>query len=146
MSRLYLMSDQVIQAIQTLEGERLPLRTLSAWASRGVAPASIRHDRTRGRYHPRLYSMFDLACVRLTFRLRLAGLVMARVQEITQHPAVVDALKLSTQADLLVSRQRVAVRYPGEPAQEIPSGQFHLSLSEVTAGNEEIAKQILAAA
>ena len=55
MSQLYLMSAQVIQAIQVLEGERLPLRTLSAWASRGVAPASLRHDRTRSRYHPRLY-------------------------------------------------------------------------------------------
>jgi DNA-binding transcriptional MerR regulator len=145
-SSLVLTARQVIAAVQELEGQELNARTLSAWAQMEIAVPSVSWERRRGRYNLRVYSLYDLARIRLLVRLRKAGISMPRVRAVFAYleKELYEVLKPKTQAVLVVEGWRgVIVRRSGSPDLELPSGQFRLPLSYVVEGNEEAAKEAL---
>ncbi len=148
-SSLSLNTRQVIAAVQELEGQELNQRTLSAWAQMEIAVPSVAWERKRGRYSARIYSLADLALIRLVVRLRKAGFSMPRVRAVLAYlnRELPEVLKQKTQAVLIVEGWRAAiVRRVGSADLEIPSGQYRLSLEEVIKGNVEAAREALKAA
>lgn len=146
---LALNTRQVIAAVQELEGEDLNQRTLSAWAQMEIAVPSIAWERKRGRYSARLYSLADLARIRLVIRLRKSGFSMPRVRAVLAYLSreLPEVLKPKTQAVLVVEGWRGAIiRRSGNPELEVPSGQYCLPLAEVIKGNIEAAREALKAA
>lgn len=76
-----LTTPQVREVIAELEGDELPQRTLAGWQQQDIAVPSGRWDRVRGSAHPCLWTLDDLARVRLVVRLRRqGGLSMPRVR------------------------------------------------------------------
>jgi DNA-binding transcriptional MerR regulator len=149
MSALSLTTRQVIAAVEELEGQQVNQRTLSAWAHMEVVVPSIIWERKRGRYSTRVYSLHDLARIRLVVRLRKAGFSMPRVRAVLAYLSreSPDVLRPKTQAVLIVEGWRAAVlRSAGSADLEIPSGQYRLPLAEVINGNIEAAREALKAA
>lgn len=125
------------------------LRTLAAWAQMEIAVPSVEWQKRRGRYNPRIYSLADLARIRLVVRLRKAGVSMPRVRAILTYldRELREVLKPKTQAVLVIEGWRGAiVRSPGKPDLEVPSAQFRLPLADVLRGNIEAAREALQAA
>lgn len=146
---LILSTRQMIAAVRELEGQELNRRTLSAWAHMEIAVPSIAWERRRGRYNPRIYSLVDLARIRLVVRLRKAGFSMPRVRAILAYldRDLREVLKAKSQAVLVVEGWRAAILLrAGGPALEVPSGQYRLPLADVVKGNIEAAKEALKAA
>ncbi|HEV8344506.1 MAG TPA: MerR family transcriptional regulator [Candidatus Binatia bacterium] len=146
MRTLSLTTRQVIAAVQELEGQELNQRTLAAWAHMEIAVPSVVWERKRGRYSARVYSLDDLARIRLVVRLRKAGFSMTRVRAVLAYLSreLPEVLKPKTQAVLIVEGWRAAiVRRAGSGDLEIPSGQYRLSLAEVIKGNIEAAREAL---
>lgn len=144
-----LTTSQVIALVRELDGEALKARTLAVWAQTAIVVPSVAWHRRRGRYNPRVYSLADVARVRLVVRLRKAGLSMPRVRAILAYleRELSEVLKPRTQAVLVVSGwQGAIIRYPGSPDLEVPSGQLRLPLMDVVEGNREAAKELLKAA
>lgn len=142
---LHLTTAQIIAAVERLDGETLPARTLSDWAYDGIVVPSVRFERRRGRYNVRLYNLSDLARVRVVVRLRRAGVSLAQVRTIVAYLDVElrDVLKPKTRAALLFDGRRAYVTKPGEPAVDVPSGQLRLRLEECVTGNEQAARAAL---
>ena len=146
---LTLNTRQVMAAVQELEGQELNQRTLAAWAQMEIAVPSVAWERKRGRYRTRMYSLADLARIRLVVRLRKAGLSMLWVRAVLAYlnRELPEVLRPKTQAVLVVDGWRAAIiRRAGNPDLEIPSGQYRLSLVEVIKGNIEAAREALKAA
>ena len=146
---LALTARQVIAAVRELEGQELNFRTLAAWAQMEVAIPSVAWERRRGRYNPRIYSLADLARIRLVVQLRKAGVSMPRVRAVLLYldRELHEVLKPRTQAVLIVEGWRGAIiRRTGSPDLEVPSGQYRLPLANVLRGNVEAAKEALKAA
>jgi DNA-binding transcriptional MerR regulator len=144
-----LTSQQIIASVRDLEGEDLNTRTLASWAKTSVLVPSIVWPRQRGRYHPRLYSLNDLAKIRLVLRMRKAGISMPKVRTILAYlnQELQEVLKPKTSATLIVNGwQGTILRRPGSFDLEIPSGQLRLPLAEVVNGNREIAEEVSRAA
>jgi DNA-binding transcriptional MerR regulator len=149
MKSLSLTTRQVIAAVQELEGQQLNQRTLSAWAHMEIAVPSVIWQRKRGRYSTRVYSLDDLAQIRLVVRLKRAGFSMPRVRAVLAYLSreLPDVLKPKTEAVLIVEGWRAAiVRRVGSADLELPSGQYRLLLAEVINGNIEAAREALKAA
>lgn len=140
---LTLTAAQVIEAVAELEGERLPQRTLSSWAQYGVVLPSVRYDRKRGRAHPVIYNLSDLARVRLVVRLRSAGISMQQARSILAYvdAALPDVLKPKTRAVLVVEGWRARIAQPGRPDVDVPSGQMRLPLAGIMDGLAEAARE-----
>ena len=146
---MVLTARQVIAAVRELEGQELNPRTLAAWAQMEMAVPSIAWQRKRGRYNRRIYSLSDLARIRLLVRLRKAGISMPRVRAVIAYleRELREVLKPKTQAVLVVEGWRgIIIRRAESPDVEVPSGQFRLQLAYVVEGNEEAAKEALKAA
>ena len=148
-SLLTLNTRQVMAAVRELERQDLNQRTLAAWAQMEIAVPSVAWERKRGRYSARVYSLADLARIRLVVRLRKAWLSMPRVRAVLAYlnRELPEALKPKTQAVLVVDGWRaIILGHAGSSDLEVPSGQYRLSLVEVTKGNIEAAKVALKAA
>jgi len=149
LASLTLNTPQVVAAVRQLEGQKLNQRTLAAWAQMEIAVPSVAWERKRGRYSARIYSLADLARIRLVVRLRKAGLSMPRVRAVLAYlnRELPEALKPKTQAVLIVDGWRaILVGQARSPDLEVPSGQYRLPLVEVIKGNIEAAKVALKAA
>lgn len=144
---LHLTTAQVIAAVERLDGETLPARTLSTWAYQGIAEPTVRFERKRGRYNVRLYNLSDLARVRVVVRLRRAGVSLAQVRTIVAYldAELRDVLKPKTRAALLFDGRRAYVTQPGAAAVDVPTGQLRLKLDleECVTGNERAARAVL---
>jgi DNA-binding transcriptional MerR regulator len=148
-SFLTLNARQVIAAVRELEAQELNQRTLAAWAQMEIAVPSVAWERKRGRYSARIYSLADLARIRLVVRLRNAGLSMPRVRAVLAYlnRELPEALKPKTQAVLIVEGWRaIILGHAGTSDLEVPSGQYRLPLVEVIKGNIEAAREALKAA
>lgn len=146
---LVLNTGQLIAAVSELEGETVNARTLASWAQTGIALPSVAWQRKRGRYHPRVYNLNDLARIRLVVRLRKAGISMPKVRAILAYldRDLSEVLKAKTQALLIVEGWHgTIIRRPDSFDLEIPSGQLRLPLAEVVQGNLEAARDALKAA
>lgn len=143
-----LTTRQLIEAIKQLERYSLDDSTLSLWAKTELVTPSVRHVYgQRGPGRGRLYSLDDLARVRLIMRLKRSGLSVQKIRIVLAHleQELPEALKRNTKAVLLVDGTRgVIVRQPGMADREIPSGQFLLPLAEVVEGNAETAAALAA--
>lgn len=142
---IHLTTAQVIAAVERLDGETLPARTLSDWAYDGIVVPSVRFERRRGRYNVRLYNLSDLARVRVVVRLRRAGVSLAQVRVICAYldGELREVLKPKTRAALLFDGRRAYVTRPGTAAVDVPSGQLRLELVDCVAGNEQAARVAL---
>jgi len=148
-SPFVLTSQQMIAAVRDLDGDKLNTRTLASWARTGIIVPSIVWRHKRGRYHPRVYSLNDLAKIRLVVRMRKAGISMPKVRTILAYLSqeLQEALKPKTNATLIVNGwQGTIVRRPGSFDLEIPSGQLRLPLAEVVNGNRQAAEEVSRAA
>ena len=143
---LILTGEQVQTAVKALDGYHLPQRTISLWAKQGVVTPTVRYDGIRGREHPRLYNLSDLARCRLVVRMRRAGISMMRTR-VTLEMIDIDlraAFHPSTPASLIIDGLRVYVVKDGLPARELPSGQFRLQLDECFVGTLAEARRLTA--
>jgi DNA-binding transcriptional MerR regulator len=146
---LVLTTQQLIAAIRELDGVVLNTRTLASWAKTGIVMPSIIWRHRRGRYYPRVYSLSDLARVRLVVRLRNAGVSMPKVRTILAYLSqeLQEVLKPKTEAVLIVQGwQGTIVRRPGSYDLEIPTGQLRLPLVDVVEGNREAVRGVMRAA
>lgn len=144
-----LTARQVTDAVRSLEGEDLNPRTLAAWANMGIAVPSVAWEQKKGRHHPRIYSMADLARIRLVVRLRRHGISMPKVRAVLAYlqDELQEALSRKTTATLIVDGWRGSiVRRAQNQDLEVPSGQFRLPLADVVKGNEESVREALEAA
>lgn len=141
---LYLTTNQVIDAVQRLDGEALIPRTLALWAKQGIVAPSVRHDGQRGRYHPRLYNLSDLARVRLVVQLRRQGVTMFNVRIMLAYldAQLRQVWHPKSNAALVVDGLRAYIALPGQHAQELGTGQLRLKLDDVWKGNEKTAQQV----
>lgn len=145
---LYLTSPQLVAAVEKLEGERLPLRTLAHWAYSNVLVPSVEWQRKRRA--TRLYTLRDMARARLIVRLR-KHLSMPKVRiALAALDAAGDTRELfrrNANVALFYQEWRgevVTVR-PGE-APRATSGQLYLPLWEFMRGNVEAAREAKRAA
>lgn len=145
---LTLTTPELLAAVAQLEGATLPARTLASWAAKGLVLPSVRWDRRRGRYSPRIYSLADVALVRLIVRLRSRGVSMPQVQAMLAYlgAELREVLKPGTRAALVVDGQRVYIQRPGAADVEVPTGQLRLRLDSVLVGNMKAAREARAAA
>ena len=148
--RLYLTTGEMRQAARELEGEHLPQRTLAGWIAQGLLTPSVRWDRKKGRAHACLFSIADLARLRLIVRLRRYGqLPMSRVRDVLAflESELADALRPKTTAVLRVHGPLVAiVDVKDRTALTVPDGQYLLPLADVMAGNDAAARKFRTAA
>lgn len=143
MHSLTLTSAEVIAAIEKLEGVQLPVRTLASWASKGVVVPSVSWSQQRGRWNnTRVYSLADLARARLVLHLRRSGVSMPKVRAIFAYleADLREVLRPKTSASLVVTGTRAYVVRPGQPDQELPTGQLRLRLVDVVTGNQHAAR------
>jgi len=147
MPSLTLTSGEIQAAVERLEGVRLPTRTLASWAVT-IAPPSVQFHGKRGRAHARLYSLSDLARIRLTCRLRASGISMPRVAAMFAYleRELADVFRPRTKAALVVDGLRAYVSVPGRASVEVPTGQLRLKLDEMFVGNERAAREAMRAA
>jgi len=139
-----LTAPEVVEVIRDLDGETLLPRTLASWAATDVAVPSF-WPRKRGRYNPRLYTLPDVARVRLIVRLRGAGISLQRVRSILASIDATnpDLFTRRTTATLVIEGWRgVIVKRPGKADRELPSGQQRLDLSECVEGNLQAVERI----
>ena len=146
---LYLTSPQLAAALEKLEHERIPLRTIASWAYSNVLVPSV--DWQHKRRATRLYTLRDLARARLIVRLRSKGLSMQRVRVALAYlDAAGDTRELfrrNSTAALFFQEWRgelVIVR-EGE-APRATSGQLYLPLFKFMVGNVEAAREARRAA
>lgn len=143
---LVLNSQDVLRALRELEGERIALSVLSYWACAGIVVPSVRFDGKRGP-GGRLYSLADLARLRLVVRLRREGVSMARMRAVLAYverelPELLQ--RRGTRAVLRVDGWRgVIVERPGRAAQQL-DGQLLLPLADVQVSERDV-RRILAA-
>lgn len=137
----------MLAAIERLEGVTLKVRTLAAWAQMGVLVPSVRWDRRRGRYSPRVYSLSDLAVARLVVRLRTnrIGMPIVRAMFAYLGGELREVLRPGSRAALIVSGPRVYIQRPGSADEELPTGQLRLRLDSVYVGNMKAAREVRAA-
>lgn len=142
MEQLYLTTNQLVAAIQALDGEAVPIRTVAGWASNGAVVPSVAYPARRGRYNPRLYNMSDLARARLVVRLRRGGVSMPQVRTILAYldAELREVMRPKTDAALVFDGVRAYVTRPGQPAIDVPSGQLRLKLAGCFVGNEQAAR------
>jgi DNA-binding transcriptional MerR regulator len=145
---IHLTTNQIIDAVQRLDGEALIPRTLSLWAKLGIVAPSVRHDGQRGRYHPRLYNLSDLARVRLVVQLRRRGVSMGHVRIMLAYvdAQLRDVWHPKSGASLIVHGFRAYVAGPGRPTQELGTGQLRLKLEDVWRGTRSAAEEIIRSA
>lgn len=145
MQKLVLNSPQVVDLVHELDGEDLNPRTLAAWAQMGVTVPSF-WPKKKGRYSPRLYTVEDVARVRLVVRLRHAGLSMPRVRVILAviEERLTGVLKRKSKAELFVDGWTATIRRPGRADVELPSGQHRFSFADVIEGVRDTAKKLTA--
>jgi len=141
-------STQVLRAVREFDGVNLPLSTLAYWSLNGIAPASVRHTGGYGPKEKRLYSLMDLARVRLLVQLRELGVSGPRLRVVIaaierELPELLQ--RRGTRAVLRVDGWRgVIVERPGRAAQRLDDGQLLLPLADVQV-NERDVRRILAA-
>ena len=141
--------QQVVDLVRALDGEVIPKRTLAHWVTTGVTPASVRHG-SLGHGHHRLFSLADVARVRLVARLRpKVSLHRLRVMlaYLDRDEQLRDELlRPRTRAALVVDPHgfTATVVRPGGRDVDIPSGQLRLELRDVVEGNAEEAKRLTA--
>lgn len=144
---LVLNSQDVLRALRELEGERIALSVLSYWACAGIVVPSVRFDGKRGPGRGRLYSLADLARLRLVVRLRREGVSMARMRAVlayVEHQLPELLQRRGTRAVLRVDGFRgVIVERPGRAAQQL-DGQLLLPLADVQVSERDV-RRILAA-
>lgn len=151
MQNLFLSARQVREVVEELEGVRLPQRTLANWLTMGLVAPSVRWDRARGRNHPCLFNLSDLARVRLIVRLRkITGLTASAVRLVLSYidADLREAFRPKSKAKIVIVDKRVYVVLPGMsmPVEATAPGQHVMfSVSELLAGNEETAKRVGAA-
>lgn len=136
--RFTLTTPQLLDAVEELEGERLNDRTLGNWAARGVVEPSVVWHRKAGRHHARLYSLDDLALVRLVLRLKGAGLSMQRIAaalSTLDRRDLTRGLK-SGRGALVIEGWRGRLELRGTRSAE---GGVRVRLKDVTKRNEEVA-------
>jgi hypothetical protein len=139
---LFLTANQLIAAINVLDGDTVPLRTLAGWAASGVVVPSVAYPRKRGRYCQRLYNLSDLARARLVVHLRHAGMPMPAVRRSLAYldAELREVFRPKTAAALVYDGVRAYVQRPGHPDIDVPSGQLRLKLAECFVGNERAAR------
>jgi DNA-binding transcriptional MerR regulator len=142
MEQLYLTSAQLAAAVAALDGDAVPVRTLSGWARRGLVVPSVAYPARRGRHNPRLYNLSDLARARMVVRLRRGGVSMPQVRVILAYldAELRDVFQPRTKAALVFDGVRAYIVQPGHPDVNVPSGQFRLKLAECVTGNESAAR------
>lgn len=145
MKSLTLTSAQVLDALSRLENIAVPASTLADWARTGLVAPSVAWPRKRGRAHPRVYNLSDLARLRVVVRLRAAGISMGRVAAVlsaldAKHAQV---FKPNTTVSVVVSGYQVSV-VQGTERVDVPSGQVWLPLRDVMEGNAEVAAAVAA--
>jgi DNA-binding transcriptional MerR regulator len=146
--RTYLTSPQLVAAIRELEGVDVPIATLQAWSVAGTLVPTVRWDRAKGRYHPRLYSVGDLLTARLIVRLRYRENVpMPRVREVLAYLDGLGVLRspaVARRAVVAVDDRsgRVTVGRAGERI-EVPTGQRLLPLQDVAADVRHVAERAM---
>jgi len=142
-TKLYLTADEMIAALEEVAGLTVSRRTMAYWAENGTLEPSVRWDKQKGRYHPRLYAVQDFARLRLIAWLR---------QEVEMPFPQVRAVLA-----YLDKKLRTALRYGSDATfsvegdlgvivdgLEVPTGQYrlpHLRLGEL-ADEEEIRRAI----
>ena len=146
---LVLTSAQLTAAVEALEGVHVPTRTLSEWATSGLLVPSVRHDGQRGFTHARLYSLADLARLRLVVRLRqvmsLPRVRLALAYCEAQLQDVFATGKRSTLSMVVTAGGRAFIASKTGD-EEVITGQFRLQLADVQVGirNAAIAAQKVA--
>lgn len=142
-----LTTPMVRRAILLLEGDELPQRTLSGWQKTIAAP-SVRWDRKRGREHACLWSLDDLARLRLIVRLRRrGGLSMPRVRALLKayEPELRQALRPNSSVVLVVDpKLGVSLRSADALSEvDLESGQFRLPLASMYQDAEKVVARVL---
>jgi DNA-binding transcriptional MerR regulator len=147
-----LTTNDVIAAVRALEQEPIPERTLARWAASALASPSIR----AGAPAPgggRLYSLTDLARIRLIVQLRRRGLSANRIRILLAYLDATGELRdvlrdltdrrgrKSAGAELVVDGFTALIVRDGQ-RREIPSGQLRLPLREVVDGNAATAARL----
>lgn len=145
---LSLTSEQLVAAVERLEGQRLPIRKLAWWAQSNVLVPSI--DWQHRRRTPRLYSLRDVAKARIVLRLRAAKIPMSRVRLVMAELAAAEDLptlmRAESRAWLEVDGWRVRIHRVGQPAQELPQPQFVLPFADVVRDSEQVVRDVMRAA
>jgi DNA-binding transcriptional MerR regulator len=140
-----LTTPQLQEAVRRLEGTAPPSNAiLHAWIKSGLIQRHF--DRTAGR--AALWSLDDLAVIRLILRLRNAGISGQRVRLILSQigPDLPNLLKSDRQEKLLiVDGYRAVLRTVGSADRELPSGQLRLPLASIVEDNDKVAAAIRAA-
>jgi hypothetical protein len=140
-----LTTPQLQEAVSRLERTAPPSNAiLHAWIKSGLIQA--RFGRTAGR--AALWSLDDLAVIRLILRLRNAGISGQRVRLILSQigPDLRDLLKSGGHEKLLiVDGYRAVLRTAGSADRELPSGQLRLPLASIVEDNDKVAAAIRAA-
>jgi DNA-binding transcriptional MerR regulator len=140
-----LTTPQLQEAVSRLERTAPPSNAiLHAWIKSGLIQP--RFDRTAGR--AALWSLDDLAVIRLILRLRNAGISGQRVRLILSQigPDLPNLLKSDRQEKLLiVDGYRAVLRTVGSADRELPSGQLRLPLASIVEDNDKVAAAIRAA-
>lgn len=148
-----LTTPEIRTLVERLERVRLPQRTLSNWMGRSkLLRPSIRWDHQRGRSHVCLWSLDDVARLRLIVRLRkVSGFSPTKLREVLRYldasPEFRQALRhINRGYELVAVGERVLVRKPGEDAEiDVPRGQFtfRFAVAELFAGNEAEAQRVV---
>lgn len=150
MDKLILTCRDMTAAVRRLEGYTLPLSRLRLWARVGLVVPSVRYAKKKigGRQIPNLYSVDDLARVRLIVRLRAARFDMPRVKAAMFYlgPELFGVMKPETESELVIEGYLAWIISPGMPDAELPSGQFRLKLDSVFEGNEKVVRELQQAA
>lgn len=160
-----LTSAQLRDAVLLTEGVRLPQRTQAGWAKQRILVPSIRWDGLdvgadgklptgkfpKGRYHAAKFSLDDLVRARFIVRLRkIVKWSPARVREVLADPLLQRALRAKSDAQIVITGDRVLVQFAGDsnPVIEAGRGQFvfRFAAVELLTGNEEAVRRVLQAA
>lgn len=147
-SALAITTPMVRLAIGMLEGDALPQRTLAGWQAQGIVTPSVRWDRVRGRAHPCLWSLDDLARVRLVVRLRRQGrLGMERVRAVlaSYEHELRDALQPDSRVVLVVDPTLgVSLRDRDALERNVETGQYRLPLASMFDGAAQVMARLAA--
>jgi len=136
--RIYLTAAEMLTALEQLDGKKIALRTLAYWASNGILVPSARWDGKRGRYHPRLYTLSDLAKFRVIAWLRrtVGYSMLETVLALSnlERQGFSKALRPNSGLELRVTKgphgRDVVAVVPGEgqPEMAVATGQYQLQL------------------
>jgi DNA-binding transcriptional MerR regulator len=139
-----LTTGQLLAAVEQLEGHAVDANTLSVWAQTGLVVPSVEYPERRG--SGRIYSLDDLARVRLIMRLKQGGLSTQRIRIVFAQlgDELAEMLRPNTKVVLAVDRRTAILKRPGQADREIPGGQLRLPLVEVVKGNAKVAAALAA--